>query len=84
MIRQALNLSSKPQLADKKLKSAAKFSLQQPLYLTGAKSILRLSLQRALMLNRRRTVRSIGERYMKKNGVTHASAPHRFIANLNS
>lgn len=84
MVRQALNLYSKPQIADKLIKPAIIPILQQPLHLAGAKSILSCSLQRALLLNRRRTVRSINERYMKKNGVTHASAPHRFIANLNS
>ncbi len=81
MVRKALILTSEPHFADNHLRPEKPQNLQTPSYLTGAKSILRCSLERAIAQKNRHNAMLMSERYLRKNGVTHDSAPHRLIAN---
>lgn len=82
MVRQALMISSKPLFESLRHKSSKSFIRQQPSRLTGAKSILCCSLNKALLIHRKEVAVVLSDRLSQKNGVTHASAPPRSIIKL--
>jgi len=84
MVRIALITLSKPHSAVNKLQSSPKIYPPTLCFLSGAKSILCCSLERARASKSKLIKMQLGDRLTKKDGVTHASAPLNTISHFNA
>lgn len=82
MVRNTLMINSKLTFADQKPSRSAQIIKPNPKRFVGAKSILSAAVARAILIRRKEIKLALIGRTSQKNGVTHASAPPRFILKL--